>query len=195
MSIKKATKVNEHLEKYQDLTEKIPLIEERYEMINGIRYDFTPSPTFDHQVLVTKLSNELYKTCYPNGYIVVAPMDVHLDTNNIIQPDVIYISNERTHIIQGQKIIGAPDLLIEILSPSTSKKDKTIKKDLFEKFGVTEYWIVDPVHYIIDQFVLEDQAYKGYQSYGLGDILVSDHFSCIAINLDSIFKDIIRRKG
>jgi Uma2 family endonuclease len=173
--LKQAGKIREQSEPYQETESQStqPLIEERYEIINGVRYDLKPSPTFNHQILVTQLWNGIYSTCYPNGTVVVAPMDVHLDKDNIVQPDVIFISNENSHIVQNQKIEGSPDLLVEILSPSTSKKDKIVKKELYERFGIKEYWIVDPVHKIIDQFVLENQKYVLSASYGEGGTLAS----------------------
>jgi Uma2 family endonuclease len=104
-------KINEQVEPYQDQPPENPLIEERYVIINGVRYDFKPSPTFNHQLLVTQIGNTIYTTCQPNGVVVVAPMDIHFDQENIVQPDVIFISNERLSIVKNQKIMGAPDLL------------------------------------------------------------------------------------
>jgi Uma2 family endonuclease len=190
----KKTAINEQVEAYQDKTAySRRLIDVQYEIINGIRYEMSPSPTLDHQMLVTQLSNEIYKTCHSNGIVVVAPIDVHLSEDNILQPDVVFISNENAGIIQNQKIIGAPDLLIEVLSPSTSKKDKSIKKDVYERFGVKEFWIVDPVHLIIDQFVLTEEGYNTYKSFCLGDTLKSPKLSCISIELSKLFDLIIKR--
>lgn len=169
-----------------------PLIDERFEIINGIRYDFHPSPSLLHQVLVTELSSCIRQTCRPNGIVVVAPMDVHLDENNILQPDVIFISNETVHIVKNNKIFGAPDLVVEILSPSTSTNDKIRKKTQYERFGVKEYWIVDPRHHIIDQFVLEGVKFYLHATYAPGDTLLSDRFSCISIDLTLLFESIKR---
>ncbi|MBD1382829.1 Uma2 family endonuclease [Metabacillus arenae] len=190
--LKQVEKVKEHTEEYEEARLQ-PLIEERYEIINGVRYDLKPSPTFNHQVLVTQLLNRIYSTCYPSSTVVVAPMDVHLDEENTVQPDVIYISNENHDIIQNQRIEGPPDLLVEILSPSTSKKDKILKKELYERFGIKEYWIVDPVHHIIDQLVLEKQHYVLHASYGLGDKLSSPQFSCISIDMNKLYEPLLKK--
>lgn len=193
MSKKNFLKVNEHPESYDDPTPNTtePLIDERFEIINGIRYEFTPSPTFNHQVLVTQLLNSLYSTCHPNGTIVVAPLDVYLDEDNIVQPDVIFIAHENSHIIKNQRVEGPPDLVVEILSPSTGKKDKVMKKELYERSVIKEYWIVDPVHYVLDQFVLEDQKYTLHASFGPGDRLTSNQIACISIDISNLFEPII----
>jgi Uma2 family endonuclease len=189
----KDSNINEQVEAYQDQPPETPLIEERYEIINGVRYDLKPSPTFNHQLLITQIGNAIYGTCHPNGVVVVAPIDVQLDQDNTVQPDVIFISNESLHIIKNQRIIGAPDLLVEVLSPSTSKKDKIDKKQLYERFGVKEYWIVDSAHYLIEQYIVKGKQYEHHSTYGLDDFLESPLFSCISIDLTSLFSFIKSR--
>lgn len=193
---KQPEKVNEQTENYDsngtDLSIPYPFIDERFEIINGVRYEFSPSPTLLHQILVTELNRSISQTCRLNGIIVVAPMDVHLDDKNILQPDVIFIANETTHIIKNNGIYGAPDLVVEILSPSTSTNDKIRKKAQYEQFGVKEYWIVDPIHHIIDQFMLADDKYYLHATYAPGNILNSTLFSCISIELTALFDSIKR---
>lgn len=166
------------------------LIDERFEIINGIRYDLKPSPTVKHQFLVTGIWNPLHSTCHSNGIFLVAPIDVHLDENNTLQPDVIFITNGNMSIIQDDKIMGAPDLVVEILSPGTGKRDKTMKKDNYARFGVKEYWIVDPIHETIDQFLLNNHTYDLHATLVPGDIMTSPLFSCITLDLDVLFKDV-----
>lgn len=198
MNEKKPAKQPEIIKEQQDAYEYIDntpdysFIEERYEIIEGIRYDFLSSPSINHQVLVTELSFFIRQSCQTEGIIIVAPMDVHLDQNNILQPDIIFISNENTHIIRDQKIFGAPDLVIEILSPSTSKNDKIRKKSQYANFGVKEYWIIDHFHHVIDQFMLANDKFILHATYGLGDTLISDKFPCISINLSRLFHSIKR---
>ncbi len=193
---KQTDKIKEQIQDYDSSnsgsTNPFPFIEERFEIINGVRYDFSPSPSLLHQVLVTELYSFIRQTCRPNGIIVVAPMDVHLDDNNILQPDVIFIANETAHIVKNNKIFGAPDLVVEILSPSTSTNDKIRKKTQYERFGVKEYWIIDPPHHIIDQFMLENEKYYLHATYAPGDTLISDKFSCISIDLSLLFESIKR---
>lgn len=191
MTKKKNNQVKEQIEPY-DVKSGNPFIEERYEMINGLRYDFLSSPTFQHQIIATQLLQAISTTCYAEGIVVVAPMDVYLDEDNVFQPDIIYISNENTAIIKPTKIDGAPDLVAEILSPSTSTNDKIRKKTQYERFGVKEYWIIDPVHTILDQLILEGDKYQLYATYGPGDTVISPLFRCMSIPIDKLYEPLKR---
>ncbi|MCC2685952.1 MAG: hypothetical protein K0R75_2851 [Paenibacillaceae bacterium] len=162
-------------------------IEDRYEIIEGIRYDFLSSPSINHQKLITELWRVVDDTCHSSGTILIAPLDVYLDDDNHFQPDLIYISHENSHIMKPARVEGVPDLVAEILSPSTGTNDKVRKKRQFERFGVKEYWIVDPIHRIIDQYVLEQEKLVLNATYGAGDRLISPCFACISIDLDKLF--------
>jgi Uma2 family endonuclease len=163
---------------------------DRYEIIDHIRYDLKPSPTVNHQKLLTLLNVSLYYTCHAEGIILLAPMDVYFDDGNIFQPDLIFISNDNQGIIKEQRIEGAPDLVAEILSPSTSMNDKIRKKAQYERFGVKEYWVVDPVHFVIDQFVLDNGKFTLNATYAEGDTLISDRFPCVGIDMTELFNKI-----
>jgi Uma2 family endonuclease len=187
-------KVKEQSEVYNEAAfyDDHPFIEVRYEIIDGIRYDFQPSPTFNHQRLVTELAFSLSLTCHSTGTIIVAPMDVYFNEDNTFQPDVIYISLNNAKIIKPNRIEGAPDLVIEILSPSTSINDKINKKVNYERFGVLEYWIVDPVHLFVDQFILDAGKFLLHGTYAARNLLTSPRFSCININLEKLFSTLIQ---
>ncbi|MCK9905706.1 Uma2 family endonuclease, partial [Frankia sp. Cpl3] len=167
-------------------------LDERYELIEGIRYDCKPSPTVDHQLLVGELSALLRTTCHQQGIILIAPMDVYLDEDNVVQPDVIYIAEERVQIVTRRRIEGVPDLVAEIISPSTGSRDKTRKKALYARFGVKEYWIVDPHIRTIDQFVLDGNTYHLLATYAPGDTLLSEQFACVSIDLTTLFAPLER---
>jgi Uma2 family endonuclease len=152
-----------------------------------VRYDFLASPKVSHQVLSKALESALDATCYATGIILYAPLDVHFDEDNVVQPDLIYITNENMGIIQDDKIVGAPDLLVEVMSPITGIRDKTKKRILYEKFGVKEYWIVDPVHLTVDQFALKDGKLGWVATLSNEDTLASERFPCIAVNFSAVF--------
>jgi Uma2 family endonuclease len=117
----------------------------RCELLYG-RLPVTPAPTFRHQLVVTAIGRFLYDFALPRGeHAVVSPIDVVLAEHSIVQPDVIYVSRERTGIV-GRRVEGAPDLVVEILSPATGRRDLGEKLRLYADSGVAEYWIVDPVH-------------------------------------------------
>ncbi|WP_373229342.1 Uma2 family endonuclease [Cohnella sp.] len=169
-------------------------IEERYEIIEGVRYDFLSSPKVTHQMLVTELNASIRASCHTVGIVLVAPMDVHFDENNIVQPDLIFIANENLPIIKDGWVKGVPDLLVEILSPSTGSKDKVRKKAIYERFGVQEYWIVDPGYSTIDQLVLVDGKYQLAATYGDEETFTSPKLSCISIDLRQLFHNAMRFK-
>ena len=114
------------------------------EVIDNTLY-MSPSPIFSHQEVLGDLYNTIYTQvkALSLGKCVVAPMDVYLDKQNIVQPDILFINNANLNIIKSGKVRGAPNLLIEILS-TNRKHDLEKKKALYEKFGVKEYFIVDP---------------------------------------------------
>jgi Uma2 family endonuclease len=165
---------------------------ERFELINGVRYDFQSSPKVTHQIVVSEINAAIRTSCHAEGLILFAPMDVYFDDDNVVQPDVIFISNENLYIIRDGFVKGVPDLLVEILSPSNGKHDLFRKKTLYERFGVNEYWIIDPVYCTVNQYMLEDGSYKSPILYGDEDTLLSKQLSCIRIDLANIFQPIER---
>lgn len=171
-------------------------VPERYEIIDGVRYDFLSSPKITHQAIVGQLYSFLKLSCSANGVILIAPMDVHLSEDNIVQPDLIYITNDNMNIIRNEKIMGAPDLLVEILSPNTGSRDKVKKKELYARYSIPEYWIVDPVHRTVDQFLLTEgrTEYTLAATYDDQGLLLSDRFPCIAVKLDELFGELARFK-
>ena len=117
----------------------------RHEIIDGEHY-VTPSPITKHQVVSMNLTRafNFWLRRHPRGYLFAAPFDVVFSNLDVVEPDLLYISRERTGILTDKHVRGAPDLVIEILSPGTRKTDELIKRKLYERFGVGEYWVVDP---------------------------------------------------
>ena len=118
----------------------------RHELIDGEHY-VTPSPNTKHQVIVGNLYFELrmWLEREPIGRVFLAPFDVVFSRFDVVEPDLIYMSNERAAAILTDKhVTGSPELVVEIGSPSTRKRDETIKRQLYERSGVSEYWVVDP---------------------------------------------------
>lgn len=117
----------------------------RHEIIDGEHY-VTPAPTVRHQRIVRQLILSLAAgaAAQRTGEVLSAPCDVLLTETDIVQPDVLFISGNRSHIVTEENVQGAPDLVVEVLSESTRKRDERLKRDLYERFGVREYWVVDP---------------------------------------------------
>src|SRR5574337_1134900 len=134
--------------------------DKRYELI-GEELMMTPSPIPYHQWIAKNIVYEMEKIVREKGLVMVlgAPCDVYLDDENVIQPDILFISRERTHIIGKNNIQGAPDLAVEILSESTAYIDLMKKKRLYAKFGVKEYWVVDPDGKTIEIYYLKEGVF------------------------------------
>ena len=164
LAIKKKKWTYQEYEKLED--------EKRYEIIKG-ELLMVPSPSWEHQEISGELGFiiQQYVKEKKLGKVFYAPLDVALDTENLVQPDIGFISNKNQSIIKKKGIFGTPDLLIEILSPSSIYRDRYEKKDLYERFKVKEYWLVDPINKTIEVFALEE---KGYQLLSFAD-LTKDH--------------------
>ncbi len=117
----------------------------RYEIIDGELF-VTPSPRFGHQIVVTRLTRHLSAFVEDNhlGLVFVSPFDVVFSQFDVVEPDILYVSKARTVVLTEKNVQGAPDLVIEVLSPTTARIDRTTKLKLYARFGVLEYWIVDP---------------------------------------------------
>jgi Uma2 family endonuclease len=152
--------------------------DERWELIDGVAYDMSPAPSSKHQrisrILSTKIDNFLLdKKCE----LFIAPFDVLLPIfpiedenkiNTVVQPDISVICDSTKIVERG--CLGAPDLIIEILSPSTSKKDLNEKFQLYENFGIKEYWVVDPGNKFIQVFHLQSEG-KNSEKYDEGTLV------------------------
>lgn len=141
--------------------EKIPDDGLRHEIIDGEHY-VSPSPPTRHQRAVGNLYFLLtqYVRDHECGEVFLAPFDVVLGPHDILEPDIIYISHQRAHILTDANIQGAPDLVVEVLSDSTRQRDLTLKRSRYEALGVPEYWLIDPVAKTIQ--ILRNQG-GGYQ--------------------------------
>jgi Uma2 family endonuclease len=120
-----------------------------------------PSPDFQHQDIVSEVASQLRMFVNKSslGKVIVAPMDVYFGWKNVYQPDILFLSNDRMNLVQDGKIKGAPDLIIEVLSPGTEAYDKKEKKEIYEQFGVKEYWLVDPGSKKTTGYLLKDGFY------------------------------------
>src|SRR3989304_5227021 len=162
--------------------------DERYELIGGELLT-TPSPVPNHQRISGKIEFELRKFVTENdlGEVLDAPCDVHLDDENVVQPDILFISKNRLDIIGEKNIQAAPDLAIEILSKSTAYRDIVQKMRLYSRFGVKEFWIVIPGEEAIEVYILKDNTYLLYRTYSKNEIIESPYLKGFKIELKGIF--------
>jgi Uma2 family endonuclease len=166
----------------------------RYEVIKGSLY-MVPAPNTEHQHFSRNLEFLIWNYVREKslGEVYHAPIDVILDEKNIVQPDILFISNENSGIIKKKGIFGSPDLAIEIISPSSKTRDNYEKKALYQLFKVKEYWIVDPANKSIEILKLnKDNVYELHSNGYLDDEdskknVVSSIFADLEIDLEKIF--------
>jgi Uma2 family endonuclease len=137
------------------IEEFLQVDEELCQLING-RVIMTPAPNTNHQKLVRELLFQLSKFADSRSFFF-APLVVFLDDKNVFQPDLLFIAEERAHIISERGIEGAPDLIVEVLSPSNAYFDRYEKKDTYFRCGVKEYWIVDPANQTLEIYTLAQE--------------------------------------
>ncbi|MBE3586901.1 Uma2 family endonuclease [Desulfofundulus thermocisternus] len=159
-----------------------------YQLIGG-ELVMTPSPTPYHQMVSMKLELKMagYVLEKGLGVVLYAPVDVYLEETETYQPDIIYISNERLSIIEEKRINGAPDLVVEILSPGTGYYDLRTKYKVYEKSGVREYWIVDPHDKSVQVFCLKGGKYALDQEVEQQGEVQSRIIPGFAVEVESIF--------
>jgi Uma2 family endonuclease len=172
---------------YDDLRE-LPDDGKRYELLAGVLY-MSPAPSLRHQSIVTVFVGWLFlaqKAGY--GRVFAAPVDVVLDPDTVVQPDVNFVRRERFDILTDANVQGAPDLVIEILSTGTRKRDLGAKRQLYAQFRVPHYWIVDPIGATVDRYRLDERGqYVAEPVLRAGDVLESSLFPEITLPVAMLF--------
>jgi Uma2 family endonuclease len=134
------------------------------ELIDG-EIIVSPAPIPTHQRIL-RFTVRLLEGLIPNGEIFPAPIDVYFDDANIPQPDIVWIAEGGRCKVTDKRLEGAPDLVVEIHSPSTTRRDKTDKFDLYEKHGVREYWMIDPAAAYVEVYRLDNDAFVKVGIFG-----------------------------
>ena len=165
----------------------------RHELIDGEHY-VTPSPNMRHQ----RISGSLHLLIgnwleeHRVGKVFYAPLDVVMSTFDVVEPDLLYMSNERAaEVLTAQHVRGAPDLVVEIGSPGTRKRDETIKRRLYERTGVSEYWFVDPELDVVRVYRRDGARFTrpAELSREAGDVLTTPLLHGLTLPLARIFRD------
>lgn len=167
---------------------KFPSDGQRWEILEG-ELVVTPSPAFLHQSILSRIFLRLgtFVEAHRMGTVLCAPMDVIFSDISICQPDLLYIRKERLPDIARDWIRGAPDLVIEILSPSTERWDRMEKRRIYASYGVQEYWMTIPADRTILQFRLEGTSYPEPQLWRCGQSLTSPLFPGFLLSVDGVF--------
>jgi len=158
----------------------------RYEISDGVLELMSPAPTPTHQSVVNELQYKFNVSCRNDYIIYSSPIDVILSATEVRQPDLIMIHRSRMDIIGGKGIDGAPDLVIEITSKHSRRRDKVQKRIVYAKYGVPEYWIVDLSNFTLEQYVLGRDRYDLTEVYAEDETIRSEVVACASFSMNEL---------
>lgn len=174
---------------YEDYM-KLPNDGRRYEILNGVLL-LMPSPKDSHQNAVGWIHHYLviYVRLTGLGKVRMAPLDVKLGRKNVFQPDVLVVLNDHAERLTEEGVIGAPDLTVEVFSPSTGLEDRVDKHREYALAGVTEYWIVNPERYTVEVFSLEGREYRSLGIFSGKDTLPTKVVPNFPVHVEQFFEE------
>lgn len=162
----------------------------QYQLVDGELIRMTPAPSYRHQALVFELASRLRPFVRANGLgdVVGAPVDVYLSELDVFQPDLLFVSTARLDRIADDGVHGAPDLVVEVLSPSTRHLDLGVKRTTYARHGVIEYWVVDPAAQTITVYDL--QAVPAHRTLDAGVMLTSPLLPAFVLTVGELFASV-----
>jgi Uma2 family endonuclease len=173
---------------YQDY-EALPTDGRRYEIHEG-ELSVTPAPTPQHQVALGNL-NEIIRSHVKTrklGEVFFAPIDCILSETTVVQPDLVFLDTSRLHLISARGIEGPPTLVVEVLSPTTALIDRSTKRQLYARYGIPYYWIIDPVAQGIEAYTRAEKEYQLTQRATGPGALVLPPFSDLSFSPASLWE-------
>lgn len=162
----------------------------RYQLLDG-EMILAPSPTLKHQSLLANLHRLVYSFVAEAdlGRVWFAPLDVIHSEHDVAQPYLMFVSNERAEIVTQANVQGAPDLVVEILSPSTVGYDQGYKRALYARHGVSECWLVDPDAETVEVLVLGEEGFNAHAVFRIGQTLESPLLDGLSLELEDLFRE------
>ncbi|MEW6273874.1 MAG: Uma2 family endonuclease [Bacillota bacterium] len=172
---------------YEDYL-RLPDDGRRYEILEGVLH-VTPSPTTTHQRVSRRLFSILdaFVKEHNLGEVFYAPLDIVFSNVSVAQPDLLYVSEARRGIITEKNIAGAPDLVVEIASPSTAGVDKVTKAQVYARYGVPYFWVVDPQQKTLEEYRLERGIYMLVRCWEENAVFAPELFPGLKANLKEIW--------
>lgn len=185
---KKSNQVNEQPMTYEDYA----ALDDghRYELAGGILEFMSPAPSVLHQVISFELQKRIADTCEAEYMILYAPVDLILSETEIRQPDLVLIHRSRLHILSKRGIEGPPDIVLEIISPSTLKRDKVEKWKTYAEYRIPEYWMIDASTGVLEQFEWKDGHYEAADVYTGEEPVRSSRVTCLNFSMKDIMEKI-----
>lgn len=162
----------------------------RYQLVEGELYLMSPAPNRFHQDIVLNIAEMLrvFLRTHPIGKVYISPIDVYLDDHNVVQPDVLFVSNERLGILADDGLHGAPDLTVEVISPAHAQLDKTAKRRVYARHGVKELWLVDPTLRQIHLYEFARDPAKAVRILDDDESFVSPLLPGLTISASEVFR-------
>ncbi|MFK7697723.1 Uma2 family endonuclease [Paenibacillus sp. HJGM_3] len=155
----------------------------RYELDDGVLELMSPAPSPRHQVIGLKLAQIIMNTCESEYILLTPPIDVLLSNREVRQPDLVMVHRSRASIITKRAIEGPPDLVAEILSPHSIRRDKQRKLASYAKHGIPEYWIIDPRNEVLERYVNADGKYELQDIFMQDEPVRSDRLPCVSFTV------------
>jgi Uma2 family endonuclease len=161
---------------------------QRYEIVNGVLI-IAPAPSPEHQSIAVRLAYYVFPHVDLAGIerLFTAPVDVELGLKNVFQPDIVVVLNAHLNRVADKKIIGAPDMVVEIASPSTAVFDRPTKYEKYAHAGITEYWIVKPATRTIEVLVLEGEEYRSLGIFNGQATVPSQILPDLSVRVEQLF--------
>jgi Uma2 family endonuclease len=158
----------------------------RYELANGVLELMSPGPSVPHQIISAEILKRMAGTCDADYLILSALVDLILSAVEVRQPDLMMIHRSRLGIVSHRGVEGPPDLVVEILSPSTLRRDKLDKSRSYAQYGIPEYWIVDPGLGALERYELNGEAYLLSEIFTAEMTVQSNHIPCVSFTMGDI---------
>ena len=177
--------INEQPATYDDYA-RLPDDGKRYELADGVLELMSPAPTPKHQVISNQIQNLLTNSCQTEYIIFASPVDLILSHTEVRQPDLVMVHRSRIEIITRRGIEGIPDLVAEILSPHSVKRDKQSKLKVYAAYQIPEYWIIDPAHESLEQYVLKDGKYELLEVFDREETVRSERLPCVSFTMGQV---------
>lgn len=185
---RKSDQAKEHTATYDDYA-KLPEDGPRYELVDG-ELQMLPSASSRHQSVGVQLSHLLILSC-ESDYAIFYELDVILSNIEVRRPDLTIVRRDRLSIVSERGIEGPPDVVVEILSPWSSKRDKLDKTKSYARFGVPEYWIIDPANSNLEQYTLDGQVYQLTNVFVGDEPIQSNQLPCVTFSMETLMKRVI----
>jgi Uma2 family endonuclease len=186
---KKHDQIREGLVTYEIYAD-MPDDGQRYEVDDGQLELMSPAPAPRHQSVINEIVFKLNQSCRSDYIIYTSPIDVILSDIEVRQPDIVMVHHTRMSIITQRGIEGPPDLVMEVVSPHSRKRDKVKKTKAYARYGVAEYWIIDPANRTIEQYVINEDKYELAEVYNDDEPIHSERVTCAAFTLAEILAEV-----